>query len=174
MVLENSYPTTIGWARDTVPAVLWTSHAGQETGNALADVLFGDHNPAGRLTQTWYASETDLPDITDYDVLRNGTTYQYYDGDPVYAFGHGPSFEYSGIRLSSTTLKDRAVTVSVDVTNTGARAGDEVVQLYTHQRRSATRSRSDPCAASSGSRSSRGRPGPCRSSCSLTTWRTGT
>jgi beta-glucosidase len=139
MVLENSYPTTIGWARGTVPAVLWTSHAGQETGSALADVLFGDHNPAGRLTQTWYASDDDLPDITDYDILRNGTTYQYYDGDPVYAFGHGLSyttFEYSGIRLSSTTLKDRAVTVSVDVTNTGARTGDEVVQLYTHQQTS--------------------------------------
>ncbi|MDQ4051195.1 MAG: glycoside hydrolase family 3 C-terminal domain-containing protein [Actinomycetota bacterium] len=139
MVLENSYPTTIGWARDTVPAVLWTSHAGQETGNALADVLFGDHNPAGRLTQTWYASDNDLPDITDYDILRNGTTYQYYEGDPLYAFGHGLSytaFEYSGIRLSSTTLKGRPVTVSVDVTNTGDRAGDEVVQLYTRQRTS--------------------------------------
>ena len=139
MVLENSYPTTIGWARDTVPAVLWTSHAGQETGNALADVLFGDRNPAGRLTQTWYSSASDLPDITDYDILRNGTTYQYYDGDPLYAFGHGLSyttFDYSGIRLSSTTLKGRPVTVSVDVTNTGDRAGDEVVQLYTHQRTS--------------------------------------
>ena len=114
MVLENSYPTTIGWARDTVPAVLWTSHAGQETGNALADVLFGDRNPAGRLTQTWYSSAGDLPDITDYDILRNGTTYQYYDGDPLYAFGHGLSyttFDYSGIRLSSTTLKRRPVTV---------------------------------------------------------------
>ena len=139
MVLENSYPTTIGWARDTVPAVLWTSHAGQETGNALADVLFGDRNPAGRLTQTWYTSDSDLPDITDYDILRNGTTYQYYDGDPLYAFGHGLSyttFDYSGIRLSSTTLKRRPVTVSVDVTNTGDLAGDEVVQLYTHQRES--------------------------------------
>jgi beta-glucosidase len=139
MVLENSYPTTIGWARDSVPAVLWTSHAGQETGNALGDVLFGDRNPAGRLTQTWYASDNDLPDITDYDILRNGTTYQYYEGDPLYAFGHGLSytaFEYSGIRLSSTTLKGRPVTVSVDVTNTGDRAGDEVVQLYTHQRTS--------------------------------------
>ena len=139
MVLENSYPTTIGWAHDTVPAVLWTSHAGQETGNALADVLFGDRNPAGRLTQTWYSSASDLPDITDYDILRNGTTYQYYDGDPVYAFGHGLSyttFEYSGIRLSSTTMAGGPVTVSVDVTNTGDLAGDEVVQLYTHQRTS--------------------------------------
>lgn len=139
MVLENSYPTTIGWARDAVPAVLWTSHAGQETGNALADVLFGDRNPAGRLTQTWYASDEDLPDITDYDILRNGTTYQYYQGDPVYAFGHGLSystFDYSEVRLSSTTMKGGPVTVSVDVTNTGDRAGDEVVQLYTHQRTS--------------------------------------
>lgn len=139
MVLENSYPTTIGWARDTVPAVLWTSHAGQETGNALADVLFGDRNPAGRLTQTWYSSAGDLPEITDYDILRNGTTYQYYDGDPLYAFGHGLSyttFEYSRLRLSSSTMKGRPVTLSVDVTNTGDRAGDEVVQLYTHQRSS--------------------------------------
>ena len=139
MVLENSYPTTIGWAQDAVPAVLWTSHAGQETGNALADVLFGDRNPAGRLTQTWYSSAADLPEITDYDILRNGTTYQYYDGDPLYAFGHGlsyTSFDYSPIRLSSKTLKGKAVTVSVDVTNTGDRAGDEVVQLYTHQRTS--------------------------------------
>ena len=139
MVLENSYPTTLGWARDAVPAVLWTSHAGQETGNALADVLFGDRNPAGRLTQTWYSSASDLPDITDYDILRNGTTYQYYDGDPLYAFGHGLSytaFDYSGIRLSSKQLKGRPVTVLVDVTNTGDRAGDEVVQLYTHQRTS--------------------------------------
>ncbi len=139
MVLENSYPTTIGWARDAVPAVLWTSHAGQETGNALADVLFGDRSPAGRLTQTWYSSASDLPDITDYDILRNGTTYQYYDGDPLYAFGHGlsyTSFDYSGIRLSSKTLTRKPVKVSVDVTNTGDRAGDEVVQLYTHQRTS--------------------------------------
>ncbi len=139
MVLENSYPTTIGWAQDTVPAVLWTSHAGQETGNALADVLFGDRNPAGRLTQTWYSSDSDLPEITDYDILRNGTTYQYYDGDPLYAFGHGLSyttFDYSRLRLSSTTMKGKPVTVSVDVTNTGDSAGDEVVQLYTHQRTS--------------------------------------
>lgn len=139
MVLENSYPTTIGWASDAVPAVLWTSHAGQETGNALADVLFGDRNPAGRLTQTWYASEQDLPHVTDYDILRNGTTYQYYDGDPVYAFGHGLSysrFDYSAVRLTSTTMEGAPVTVSVDVTNTGDRAGDEVVQLYTHQRTS--------------------------------------
>jgi beta-glucosidase len=139
MVLENSYPTTIGWARDAVPSVLWTSHAGQETGNALADVLFGDRNPAGRLTQTWYASDQDLPDITDYDLLRNGTTYQYYAGDPLYGFGHGLSysaFDYSGIRLSSTMMTGAPVTVSVDVTNTGDRAGDEVVQLYTHQRSS--------------------------------------
>ncbi len=139
MVLENSYPTTIGWAEGAVPAVLWTSHAGQETGNALADVLFGERNPAGRLTQTWYSSASDLPDITDYDILRNGTTYQYYDGDPLYAFGHGlsyTSFDYSRIRLSSPTLRGKPVTVSVDVTNAGGTAGDEVVQLYTHQRTS--------------------------------------
>jgi beta-glucosidase len=140
VVLENSYPDTINWEQQNIPAILWTTHAGQETGHAIADVLFGDVSPAGRLTQTWYRSTSDLPDILDYDIVNSNRTYLYYQGTPLYPFGHGLSyttFRYANLRLSSGTVSaDGKVTMSVDVRNTGARAADEVVQLYTHQRTS--------------------------------------
>jgi beta-glucosidase len=140
VVLEDSYPTTVTWEQRNVPAILWTTHAGAETGHAIADVLFGDVNPAGRLTQTWYRSDDDLPDILDYDIIKSDRTYLYYKGTPLYPFGHGLSyttFAYSNLRASPATLaRNGTATVSVDVTNTGGRAGDEVVQLYTHQRAS--------------------------------------
>jgi beta-glucosidase len=133
VVVENSYPTTLNWEQQNVPAILWTTHAGQETGHAIADVLFGDVNPAGRLTQTWYRSDADLPSILDYDIVKTGRTYQYFEGAPLYAFGHGlsyTSFRYGDLRV------DRShgdVRVSLRVTNTGRRAGDEVVQVYSRQ-----------------------------------------
>ncbi|MFI5585520.1 glycoside hydrolase family 3 C-terminal domain-containing protein [Amycolatopsis sp. NPDC051758] len=129
VVVENSYPTT-GWDTLSVPGIVWTSHAGQETGHAVADVLFGDHNPSGRLTQTWYASDAGLPSILDYDIAKTGMTYQYYRGKPLYPFGYGlsyTSFRYGSVRAS---LSGSAVRVSVEVTNTGDRAGADVVQLY--------------------------------------------
>jgi beta-glucosidase len=140
MVLETSYPVAINWAQHNVPAIVWTTHAGQETGNALADVLFGDTNPAGRLTQTWYASEDQLPDPLAYDIIKAGWTYMYFDGTLLYPFGHGLSyteFEYGDLRLDTVEVDDGGtVRVSVDVTNSGARAGDEVVQLYSHAQQS--------------------------------------
>jgi beta-glucosidase len=142
VVLETSYPDSITWIEENVPAVVWTTHAGQETGNAVADVLFGDVNPAGRVTQTWCRSTDDLPaDLLDYDIIRSGQTYLYDDETtPLYAFGHGLSyttFEYSRLRLDDRSVEPgRTIGVSVDVTNTGPVAGDEVVQLYTHQKRS--------------------------------------
>ncbi|NYI96254.1 glycoside hydrolase family 3 C-terminal domain-containing protein [Streptomonospora nanhaiensis] len=140
VVLESSYPQAVPWAQEHVPALLWTSHAGQETGSALAAVLFGDHNPAGRLPQTWYRSTDDLPAMHDYDIIHSGHTYQYFEGDPLYAFGHGLSystFEYGKPRLDRRRIgAEGTVTVRVPVTNTGERDGDEVVQLYTHQNRS--------------------------------------
>ncbi|WP_103349218.1 glycoside hydrolase family 3 protein [Amycolatopsis sp. CA-128772] len=129
VVVENSYPTT-GWDSLSVPGVLWTSHAGQETGHAVADVLFGDQDPSGRLTQTWYASDAGLPGILDYDIAKTGMTYQYYRGKPLFPFGYGlsyTSFRYTEVRASQAGGK---VQVSVDVTNTGARSGSDVVQLY--------------------------------------------
>ncbi|MFI6360252.1 glycoside hydrolase family 3 C-terminal domain-containing protein [Streptomyces sp. NPDC050743] len=130
VVVENSYPTTLGSLQNEVPALLWTTHAGQETGNALADVLYGDANPAGRLTQTWYRSESDLPSILDYDIIKADRTYEYFKGQPLYPFGYGlsyTSFHYGELKRVDDGYE-------VPVTNTGSRAGDEVVQLYVHQR----------------------------------------
>lgn len=140
LVLENSYPTTITWAQEHVPAIVWTTHAGAETGNALADVLFGDVNPAARLTQTWYRGADDLPGILDYDIVKARRTYQYFTGTPLYPFGHGLSyttFAYRDVRVSAPSVPAHGrVRISVDVANTGTRGGDEVVQLYTRQRTS--------------------------------------
>ncbi|WAL68193.1 glycoside hydrolase family 3 C-terminal domain-containing protein [Amycolatopsis cynarae] len=142
VVAENSYPTS-GWESTGVPGIIWTTHAGQETGHALADVLFGDVNPSGRLTQTWYASDAALPSILDYDIARTGMTYQYYRGTPLYPFGFGlsyTSFRYTNLRLDRAAVNaDGQVRVTVDVTNTGARAGDDVVQLYSRERESRAR-----------------------------------
>ncbi|MDP9846593.1 glycoside hydrolase family 3 protein [Streptosporangium lutulentum] len=133
VVLENSYPTTIDRLQDKVPAILWTTHAGAETGHALADVLYGDVNPAGRLTQTWPRGTTELPDILDYDIIKNDSTYLYAKDSPLYAFGHGLSYTTFGYQGLKAVAKDDGYEVSVRVTNTGSVAGDEVVQLYTHQ-----------------------------------------
>ena len=140
VVLETSYPDTITWEQQNVPAIVWTTHAGAETGHAVADVLFGDYNPAGRLSQTWYRSDSDLPpDLNNYDVISSDQTYLYYKGDPLYPFGYGlsyTSFRYNNLQMTPAVDAAGMVHVSVDVTDTGARAGDEVVQLYTHQRTS--------------------------------------
>jgi beta-glucosidase len=133
VVLISSFPFAIPWTQRHVPAILHMTHNSQELGHALADALFGDVNPGGRLVQTWPHSIEQLPPRLDYD-LRNGRTYMYFKGDALYPFGFGLSyttFAYSHLRLSADHLAPGGeITVSVDVTNTGARAGDEVVQLY--------------------------------------------
>jgi beta-glucosidase len=148
LALTSSYPFAIGWAHEHLPAVLWSAHGGQEFGHALTDVLFGDADPAGRLTQTWYRSVADLPDLFDYDIIGTDSTYLYFRGTPLYPFGHGLSyttFEYRNLRISvdgasdaqadgePSVAADGEITVRVDVINTGDRTGDEVVQLYTRQ-----------------------------------------
>ncbi|MFI0430237.1 glycoside hydrolase family 3 C-terminal domain-containing protein [Mariniflexile sp. HMF6888] len=133
VALISSFPYAINWTQEHVPAIVHMAQNSQETGTALADVLFGDYNPAGRLTQTWVKDITDLPDLLDYNI-RNGRTYMYFQGKPLYAFGHGlsyTSFVYNSITTNKNTLeKDKDITVSVSVTNTGKRDGEEVVQLY--------------------------------------------
>ena len=133
VVLVSSFPYAINWTQENVPAILWTTHAGQEQGSAVANVIFGDYNPGGRLTQTWPKSADQLPPIEDYD-LRKGRTYMYLEAEPLYPFGYGLSytrFAYSNLRFSAARLAENApVTVRVDVTNTGLRGGTEVVQLY--------------------------------------------
>jgi len=139
VVLVSSYPIAIGWINDHVPAILHVTNSSQELGTAIADVLFGAYNPGGRTTTTWYRSETDIPTaITDYDI-RKGTTYWYFTGSPLYPFGYGLSystFAYANATASAPSLSSKstptcgAITIGVDVTNTGTVAGDEVAQLY--------------------------------------------
>ena len=140
VVLISSFPYAIGWVQENVPAILHMSHTSQEEGNAIADVLFGDYNPAGRLVATWVKSLDDLPPMMDYDI-RKGRTYLYFKGQPLYPFGFGLSyttFEYSNLRTSADSVNATGeVAVSVDVKNTGTRAGDEVVQLYVKRLNSA-------------------------------------
>jgi beta-glucosidase len=104
----------------------------QEEGRALASVIFGDYNPAGRLVQTWPRSLEQLPPMMDYDI-RNGRTYMYFRDQPLYSFGYGLSyttFEYKDLKTSESTFISPSIEVSVVVKNIGKRAGDEVVQLY--------------------------------------------
>jgi beta-glucosidase len=133
VVLQTSFPYTTNWTADNIPAILQITHNSEEQGNGLADVLFGDYNPAGRLTQTWVASMDQLPPMMDYDI-RHGRTYLYLRQKPLYAFGFGLSystFVYSNLRLSSSKMNVKGeVTVSVDVKNDSKRDGDEVVQMY--------------------------------------------
>ena len=132
-MLISNFPYAITWTQHNVPAIVHMAHNSQELGNALADVLFGDYNPAGRLVQTWPRSLDQLPPMMDYDI-RNGRTYMYFKGEPLYPFGYGLSyttFKYSNLRTSSDSIPEKGeIIVSVDIQNTGSRAGDEVVQMY--------------------------------------------
>lgn len=134
VVIVGGYPFAVNWEQEHVPSILFTSHAGQELGHAVADVLYGDYNPGGRLNMTWYKSTEQLPDLMDYDIIKGKRTYQYFDGDVLYPFGHGLSyarFHYSDLSLSESEITaEGIVTVNVTVHNEGLLAGDEVVQLY--------------------------------------------
>ena len=133
VVLKAGFPFAINWTQAHVPAILTMAHNSQEEGNALADVLFGDYNPAGRLVHTWPSSIDQLPPMMDYDI-RHGRTYMYFKEEPLYPFGYGLSyttFAYSNLKPSAATLAaNGSVDVRVDVKNTGTQRGDEVVQMY--------------------------------------------
>jgi len=134
VVIVGSYPFALGDIADLAKAVLYTSHAGPELGNAIADVLFGVISPAGRLNMTWYRSVEQMPDIMEYDLIRGKRTYRYFEGDPEFPFGHGLTyvpFRYSDLRLESGVMRDGGeILVEVDVLNEGETDSDEVVQLY--------------------------------------------
>jgi beta-glucosidase len=133
VVEMNAGPLSVPWIKDHVPALIEAWWGGEEGGNAIADVIFGDVNPRGRLPLTVYQSESQVPPQDEYDVTK-GFTYMYLNGEPLFPFGHGLSytkFRYSPVAVSPQTIPaDGQVTVSLSVENTGARAGDEVVQLY--------------------------------------------
>jgi beta-glucosidase len=143
VVMQNGSALAINWTNDNIPAILETFYNGEEGGNALADVVFGDYNPAGRLPLTFYKSDDQLPSISDYDI-RKGRTYMYplrnfvnhasQKEEPLYPFGHGLSyteFSYGPLKISSDSIDpDGSLTISIIVKNSGKRVGDEVVQLY--------------------------------------------
>ncbi|MEQ1646068.1 MAG: glycoside hydrolase family 3 C-terminal domain-containing protein, partial [Pyrinomonadaceae bacterium] len=119
------------WENDNLPAILHAWYPGQFGGTAIAETIFGDYNPAGRLPVTFYKSVDQLPPFDDYKM--EGRTYRYFRGEPLYPFGYGLSFsrfEYSGLRLPKFVSAGRDLTVSATVKNTGKVAGDEVVQIY--------------------------------------------
>ena len=131
LVLLNGSAVAINWARANVPGIVELWYPGQAGGTALADVLFGDYNPAGRLPVTFYKSTDQLPPFDDYNM--KGRTYRYFTGEPLYPFGYGLSytqFSYSDLKVPTRTRAGAAAAVSVAVKNTGKRAGEEVVQLY--------------------------------------------
>ncbi|MET9565567.1 glycoside hydrolase family 3 C-terminal domain-containing protein [Streptomyces tauricus] len=128
LILTSSYPYAIDPA--DLPAVLWTAHGGQAAGTALARVLAGDVSPAGRLPQTWYASDTDLPGLLDYDVIGGRQTYLYFEGTPLFPFGHGLSYASFAYGDLAARVGEESAHVTFTVTNTGDTAADEVAQLY--------------------------------------------
>jgi beta-glucosidase len=137
VVVEMSAgPLTVPWLKQNIPAMLQAWWPGDEGGHAIADVLFGDINPAGRLPHTVYASEEQVPPREEYDVTK-GFTYMYVKGEPLFPFGHGLSyttFKYSELKLSQATARDGdTITAALDVANTGGRDGDEVVQVYARE-----------------------------------------
>jgi beta-glucosidase len=133
VVLIANFPYAMPWVAKSATTILQVTHASQELGNALADVIFGAVNPGGKLVQTWPKSLKQLPPMNDFD-LRHGRTYMYFKGEPQYPFGYGLSyttFALDNLRTSAETLKPGgSIDVTVDLHNRGAREGDEVVQLY--------------------------------------------
>jgi len=132
MVNCSGSAIAFGSIENQYDALVQAWYAGQGGAKALADVLFGDYNPSGKLPVTFYASNNDLPDFLDYSMENR--TYRYFKGQPLYAFGYGmsyTSFSYGKAKLSKSSMKaDGKVTISVPVTNTGSREGEEIVQVY--------------------------------------------
>jgi beta-glucosidase len=134
LVLMTGSAVSINWEEESVPSILQAWYGGETAGEAVADVLFGDYNPAGRLPVTFYRSVNDLPAFDNYNM--EGRTYRYFEGEVLYPFGFGlsyTSFSYDNLILEKSEIaQDETITVSVEVTNTGERDGEEVVQLYIH------------------------------------------
>jgi beta-glucosidase len=133
LILVSSFPYSVRWSKDNVPAILHVSQSSQELGNGVADVLFGKVSPAGRLVQTWITSIDQLPPILDYNI-RNGRTYMYDKNIALFPFGYGltyTTFKYSGLKTDRKTLSDNEiVNVTFNIQNTGNYDSDEVAQLY--------------------------------------------
>jgi len=147
VILQNGSAMAVNWLKGNVPAIFETWYNGEEGGNAIADVIFGDCNPAGRLPLTFYKSAVNLPSISDYDI-RKGRTYMYGNNvkdnsrisEVLYPFGYGLSytrFSYGKLEVISKHVDPSGnITAKITIKNSGKLAGDEVVQLYAHQENS--------------------------------------
>lgn len=132
LVFHTGNPLTSEWADTHIPAIMRAWYPGQEAGRALANLLFGNENPSGKLPMTIYKTEEQLPDILDFDMWK-GRTYRYMKGEPLYGFGHGlsyTSFEFDNIQGNDTLQPDAILQCSVELSNSGQLAGEEVVQVY--------------------------------------------
>ena len=130
LALSANYPHTLPWASENIPAILLSATGGQHFGTAFARGLYGAAKPAGRLNMTWVKDERQLPDIDDYDVIRGGRTYRYFEGEPLYPFGHGrtyATFRYGDFAVQQA---EGTLTFTFTVENTGSTASDEVAQVY--------------------------------------------
>lgn len=131
LVLFSNYPYALRSAQEKLPAILWSATGAQDMGTAMAETLFGRSAPAGRLNLTWYEEDSQLPDIDNYDIIKYGRTYRYFEGKVLYPFGYGltySSFDYSNLKVElADTTKMKVI---FDVTNTGTRTSDEVAQVY--------------------------------------------
>jgi len=130
-VMMTGSAIAIPWEAENIPAIINAWYGGQSAGTAIADVLFGDYNPSGRLPVTFYKSDSDLPSFTDYSMENR--TYRYFKGEPLFSFGFGLSytnFKYRSLKVPSKIKKGKTLTISVKVKNSGKNDGDEVVQLY--------------------------------------------
>ncbi len=133
LILVSSFPYSVNWSDEHVPAILHVSQSSQEMGTAISDVIFGKVSPAGRLVQTWITSIDQLPPILDYNI-RNGRTYMYLKNAPLFPFGHGltyTTFKYSGLKTEKKSIaNDEIINLTFTIQNTGNFDSDEVAQLY--------------------------------------------
>lgn len=136
MCIISSYPYAIPELDRTLPAIIYTAHGGAEMGNGIAETIFGINNPAGRTPITWYRSTEELPSINDYDIIKNKSTYLYYDRQPLYPFGYGLSYSDFEYRNFTVTDSENSFEVSLTVENTSNIGGDEVVQIYLSEKSS--------------------------------------
>jgi len=131
LVMMTGSAVATPWESENIPAIVNAWYGGQSAGTAIADVLFGDYNPAGRLPVTFYKADADLPNFSSYSMENR--TYRYFKGDPLYGFGYGlsyTSFVYDQLKAPATGGIGKKVLVSVRITNKGKMDGEEVVQLY--------------------------------------------
>ena len=131
LVMLNGSAVAINWENDNIPAILEAWYPGQAGGTAIADILFGDYNPSGRLPLTFYKDINDIPAFNDYSM--KGKTYRYFQGTPLYDFGFGLSyttFEYNNLTIPVENPTTKAIDFTVEVTNSGPVAGEEVVEVY--------------------------------------------